>query len=159
MPLNARINYTKVAPAPYRLLGDIKRWLDQADLDQRLRSLLEVRVSQINGCALCLDIHMREARELGVTQQQLDVLTAWREAPMLFTDAQRAALNWAESVTLMPERGAHDAAFEPLRAHFTEAQIVALSWAIIAMNSWNRLAVGFGFNPRPRPAPVAPAAV
>jgi AhpD family alkylhydroperoxidase len=150
---NARINYTKVAPEPYRLQSEIKKWLDSADIDQRLRHILDVRVSQINGCALCLDIHAREARESGVTQQILDVLPAWREAPMLFTDAERAALDWAETLTLMPERGAHDSQFNPLREHYTESQIVALTWAILAMNTWNRLAVGFGFNPRPRSAP------
>ncbi len=147
---NARINYTKTAPEPYRLMGETKKWLDDADLDQRLRSLLEVRISQINGCALCLDIHAREARDLGVPQQTLDVLPAWREAPMVFTDRERAALEWAETVTLIAANGAHDEDFEPLREHFSEDQIVALTWAIIAMNSWNRLAVGFGFNPRPR---------
>ena len=150
---NARINYTKVAPDPYRLQSQIKQWLESADIDQRLRHLLDVRVSQINGCALCLDIHAREARESGVTQQVLDVLPAWREAPMLFSDAERAALDWAESLTLIADRGAHDEEFNPLLEHFTEAQIVALTWVILAMNTWNRLAVGFGFNPRPRKAP------
>ena len=73
---NARINYTKVTPEPFQHLVEIKKWLDAADIDQRLRSLLDVRISQINGCAFCLDIHGREAREHGVTQQQLDVLTS-----------------------------------------------------------------------------------
>ena len=147
---NARLNYPKTAPEPYRLLGEIKQWLDNAEIDQRLRGLLDVRISQLNGCAFCLDIHTREAIEHGVTRQQLDVLTAWHEAPMLFSDAERAALEWAEAMTLLPEVGAPDATFETLREHFSEAQIVTLTWAIVAMNSWNRLAVGFGVNPRPR---------
>lgn len=148
----ARVNYPKVAPEPYRLLGQIKQWLDEADIDQPLRHMLDVRVSQLNGCALCLDIHAREALGSGVTQQQLNVLSAWSEAPLLFTDAQQAALAWAETLTLQAQRGVHDADFEPLRQHFSESQIVALTWAVIAMNSWNRLAVGFGMNPRPRSA-------
>ncbi len=147
---NARINYTKVTPEPFQHLVEIKKWLDAADIDQRLRSLLDVRISQINGCAFCLDIHGREAREHGVTQQQLDVLTAWRESPELFTDLDRAALEWAESITLLPERGARDEDFDPLREHLSDEQIATLTWAIVAMNSWNRLAVGFGFTPRPR---------
>lgn len=147
---DARINYTKVAPEPYRLLVEIRKWLDASGLDARLRALLEVRVSQINGCGLCLDIHSTEARGHGVTQQQLDCLTAWRESPMVFSDLERAALEWAESITMIADRGADDEDFGELRAHLTDEQMVALTWAVIAMNSWNRLAVGFGFNPRPR---------
>jgi AhpD family alkylhydroperoxidase len=150
MRTHAIINYPKVAPEPYRLLGQIRAWLDGASVDQTLRSLLEVRVSQINGCALCLDIHTGEARERGVPQQLLDVLSAWREAPLLFTDAQRAALAWAEAVTRVPEGAPPPELVEAMRPHFTDEQIVALSWAVIAMNAWNRLAVSFGYSPRPR---------
>jgi AhpD family alkylhydroperoxidase len=150
---NARINYTKVTPDPYKHLVEIKKWLDAANIDQRLRSLLDVRISQINGCAFCLDIHAREARQHGVTQQQLDVMTAWRESPELFSELERAALEWAESITLIADRGAHDEDFDPLREHLSDEQIAALTWAIVAMNSWNRLAVSFGFTPRPRKNP------
>lgn len=147
---NARLNYPKIAPEPFSSLREVRVWLDGAEVDQRLRSLLEMRVSQINGCAFCLDIHAREARERGVTQQQLDVLSAWREAPLLFTDAERAALEWAECVTRIERDGVPQERFDTLAAHFGESQITALTWAIVAMNSWNRLAVAFFMNPRPR---------
>lgn len=146
---SARLNYPKIAPEPYAALRAIHAWLDTSDLDQRLRSLLEMRVSQFNGCAFCLDIHAREARSRGVTQQTLDVLSAWREAPLLFTDAERAALEWAESVTSIERDGAPQRLFDALASHYSESQIAALTWAVVAMNSWNRLAVAFFMNPRP----------
>lgn len=147
---HARLNYPKIAPEPFNSLRTIREWLDAAEIDQRVRSLIEFRVSQINGCAFCLDIHAREARERGVSQQTLDVVSAWRETPLLFSDAERAALQWAESVTRIEMHAAPTEHYESLRSHFSDAQIVALTWAIVAMNAWNRLAVAFFMNPRPR---------
>lgn len=149
---SARINYTKVAPEPYRMLLEVRKWLDASGLDLRLRALLEVRISQINGCGLCVDIHSQEARQHGVPQQHLDCLPAWRECPLVYSDLERAALEWAESITLLADRGADDEDFGEIRGHLTDEQLVALTWAIVAMNSWNRLALAFGFNPRPRRA-------
>ncbi|MBX3351396.1 MAG: carboxymuconolactone decarboxylase family protein [Phycisphaeraceae bacterium] len=150
---HARMNYPKVAPEPFASLRAINAWLDAADIDPRLRSLIEMRVSQMNGCAFCLDIHAREARDRGVPQQVLDVLPAWKEAPLLFSDAERAALEWAESVTRIESGGVPQDHFDALSARFSESQIAAMTWAVIAMNSWNRLAVAFFMNPRPRHDP------
>jgi AhpD family alkylhydroperoxidase len=114
-----------------------------SSLEPPLVALVEIRASQINGCANCLNMHTVFAREHGETEQRLHLLPAWREAPC-YTDRERAALDWTEALTRLSEGHAHDIAYEALKAHFTEEEQVKLTLMINVINGWNRLAVGFG---------------
>lgn len=114
-----------------------------------LRALVELRVSQINGCAYCVDLHTTEARASGETQQRLDCLTVWKEAAF-FSDAEKAALNWAEALTHVSKTGAPEAIYNALLQHYSDEQVVDLTLIIAQMNAWNRLAIGFGHGPDPR---------
>ncbi|CAN0605792.1 unnamed protein product [Ectocarpus sp. 12 AP-2014] len=118
-------------------------------IPERLRALIEVRISQINGCAYCIDLHTMQARKAGETTQRLDCLTVWEEVPFFEPD-EKAALAWAEAVTKITENGAPTALYEALFDHFTDAQIVDLTWIIAQMNTWNRLAISFAHRPAPR---------
>jgi AhpD family alkylhydroperoxidase len=126
----------------------MKKWaaVSQAaasSLDPGLVSLVEIRASQINGCANCINMHTADARARGETEQRIYLLSAWREAPC-YTDRERAALGWTEALTRLSEGHTHKRAYEDLKAHFTEAEQVKLTLMINVINGWNRLAVGFG---------------
>ena len=121
---------------------------DMPTIGRGLRALVELRVSQINGCAYCVDLHTKEARSVGETQQKLDCLTVWRDVPY-FDGAEKAALDWAESLTLVAQTGAPETLLDALRHHYSENQIVDLTLIIAQMNAWNRLAIGFGHHPDP----------
>ena len=114
--------------------------LDKVDLDHRLRELVRIRASQLNGCAYCIDMHTKDARDLGESEQRIYALPAWREAPF-FTDRERAALAFTESVTLLPEAGLPDDVYHEALEHFGEEQLGQLIMAIVVINSWNRIAV------------------
>lgn len=118
-------------------------------IDARLRAIIELRVSQINGCAYCVDLHTTEARRAGETAQRLDCLTVWREVPF-FDDAEKAALAWAEAVTMISRDGAPEPLYAALTGHYSEQQIVDLTLIVAQMNAWNRLAISFGHLPDPR---------
>ncbi|WP_299722276.1 carboxymuconolactone decarboxylase family protein [uncultured Tateyamaria sp.] len=122
---------------------------DMPSIDRKLRAVIELRVSQINGCAYCVDLHTHEARQAGETRQRLDCLTVWREVPF-FDATERAALDWAEAVTLIADKGAPPRLFDALSAHFSEQQIVDLTLIVAQMNAWNRLAISFGHKPEAR---------
>ena len=114
-----------------------------ASLEPTLVHLVEIRASQINGCANCLNMHTVFARENGETEQRIYLLSAWREAPC-YSDRERAALGWTEALTQLSEGHEHESAYQALKAHFTEAEQVKLTLVINVINGWNRLAVGFG---------------
>ena len=114
-----------------------------ASLEPTLVHLMEIRASQINGCANCLNMHTVFARENGETEQRIYLLSAWREAPC-YSDRERAALGWTEALTQLSEGHEHESAYQALKAHFTEAEQVKLTLVINVINGWNRLAVGFG---------------
>lgn len=120
-----------------------------SSIDDRLRALVELRVSQINGCVYCVDLHSAEARKAGETQQRLDCLPVWRECAF-YDGHERAALDWAEAVTLVSTDGAPEALYQALFTHFSEIQIVDLTLIVAQMNAWNRLAISFGHAPEPR---------
>ena len=120
-----------------------------ASIEPRLRALLELRVSQINGCVFCVDRHAHEAREAGETQQRLDCLVAWHES-RLFDEPERAALEWAEALTHVSQTHAPDAAYDGLKSHFSEKQIVYLTLIFACMNAWNRIAIGHRTQPPKR---------
>ncbi len=126
----------------------MKTWLRTSmavasTLDPVLAALVEIRASQINGCANCINLHASMARENGETEQRIYLLSAWREAPC-YTARERAALGWTEALTRMSEGHTHEHAYEDLKAHFTEKEQVELTLMINIINGWNRIAVGFG---------------
>jgi len=137
-----RLDYYQIAPEPITKLASASQYLDTASVDSSLRLLIEIRVSQINGCAYCVDLHSRQARKRGEVEQRLDTLFVWRETPF-FSDRERAALAWAESVTLVSETRVPDAVFESLQEHFTDREIVDLTMIVSLMNAWNRIAISF----------------
>ncbi len=122
---------------------------DMKTIDAKQRAMIELRVSQINGCAYCVDLHTMEARKAGETTQRLDCLTVWREVSF-FDDAEKAALEWAEAVTSIATTGAPDNLYAALSEHYSEAEIVDLTLIIAQMNAWNRLAISFGHLPNAR---------
>ena len=126
----------------------MKKWLATSmaiasSLEPALMALVEIRASQINGCANCINLHTTHARENGETEQRIYLLSAWREAPC-YTDRERAALGWTEALTRMSEGHTHHSAYEALKAEFTEEEQVKLTLMINIINGWNRIAVGFG---------------
>ena len=123
-------------------------------LEHSLLKLVEIRASQINGCAYCLDMHTKDARAAGETEQRIYALSAWRETPF-FTDRERAALEWTEAVTLVAETRVPDDVYEQVRQQFSEEELVELTFAVIVINSWNRLQVSF----RPHVGDYQPKAV
>jgi AhpD family alkylhydroperoxidase len=137
-----RLDYRTALPAALQGLLTLERAVHQSTLEPALLELVKTRASQINGCAYCLDMHTKDARARGESEQRLHVLAAWREAP-LYDDRERAALAWCEALTRLPETGAPDDDYGPLTEHFSEEEIAALTYAIVAINGWNRLAVGF----------------
>ena len=126
----------------------------QKRLEHSLLKLVEIRASQINGCAYCLDMHTKDARAAGETEQRIYALSAWRETPFL-TDRERAALEWTEAVTLVAETRVPDDVYEHVRQQFSEEELVELTFAVIVINSWNRLQVSF----RPHVGDYQPKAV
>jgi AhpD family alkylhydroperoxidase len=113
-----------------------------ARLDHRLFELVKIRASQINGCAYCIDMHTKDARLAGETEQRIYALSAWRETPF-FTDRERAALEWTEAVTRVGDSHVPDDLYKRVSAHFDEPELVALTFGVIVINSWNRLSVSF----------------
>ncbi|MEL6298098.1 MAG: carboxymuconolactone decarboxylase family protein [Pseudomonadota bacterium] len=139
--MTPRIDYTKTSPDAVQAILGLEQYVaKRADIDPGLLHLLKIRASQINGCAFCVDMHVKEARAAGHGEQWLALIDVWRESP-LFSDRERAVLKWVESVTLVSEHGAPDSDFTELRAHFTPNEIVDLTVAIGTINVWNRLAV------------------
>jgi AhpD family alkylhydroperoxidase len=147
--MTGRIAYYQVAPGALEALSATRPYIEASGLDPRLRALIELRVSQINGCAYCVDLHSREARQAGEAQQRLDCLPVWRETSF-FDDRERAALAWAESVTLVAQTGVPDAVYEEARNHFSEKDLVDLTLIVAVTNAWNRMAISFRHGPVPR---------
>ena len=138
----SRINYYQVAPEAINKLAGVTKYLESSSLDPLLRALVEIRVSQINGCVYCVDLHREQARRLGETQQRLDTLPVWYES-LYFDERERAALTWAEALTHVSQTRAPEADYDRLCEYFSEKEIVDLSIAIALMNAWNRISVAF----------------
>lgn len=136
-----RLDLHRVDPKAQQTVLAMETYVRHSGLDGGLYELIKIRASQLNSCAFCLDMHNRDARKRGEDQRRLDVLSAWREAPSLFTDAERAALAFTEAVTRIGDAGVPDAVWNDVAAHFDEAGIVHLLMAIATINVWNRLAV------------------
>jgi AhpD family alkylhydroperoxidase len=142
MTTSARIIPYKVQPAALELMLGFSKGVQALGLPDRLQDLIHLRASQLNGCAVCVDMHARDAREHGEQQQRLDLLPVWRETD-LFDDRERAALAWTEVLTQIPSTGVDDPAYGDLVAAFGEKDAVAVTLAVIVINCWNRMNVGF----------------
>lgn len=135
------VNYVAVAPKGFEAMRNLQGYVEKSGLEHALLELVKMRASQINGCAYCLDMHSKDARAYGETEQRLYGLNAWREAPY-YSDRERAALAWTEAVTRV-SKGVPEAVETEARKQFSEKELVDLTFAIIAINGWNRLAIPF----------------
>jgi AhpD family alkylhydroperoxidase len=151
--MEPRIDVTKVDAKAYQAMFGLETYVHNSTLEKPLLELIRMRASQINGCAYCLDMHSKDARAAGETEQRLYELNAWRETPF-YSERERAALAWTESLTLVSETHVPDEVFEEVKKHFSEAEIVALTLAVVAINGWNRIAVSL----RAVPGTYQPAA-
>ena len=152
--MSGRFDYAKVAPGANEAMRGLERYARASGLEHSLIELVKVRASQLNGCAYCLDMHTKDARAAGETEQRLYVVAAWREAPF-YTERERVALEWAEALTVLGRDGVSDALYDRARRVFSELELANLTMAIIAINGWNRLSIAFrspepgSYTPRP----------
>jgi AhpD family alkylhydroperoxidase len=137
-----RLDFGKTAPGAVSAMYAVERYVRNSGLEIPLLELVRLRASQINGCAYCIDMHTKDARAHGETEQRLYAVSGWQEAPF-FTPRERAALSWTESLTLISHDHVPDDVYTFARAHFSEKELVDLSMAVVAINGWNRLAIGF----------------
>jgi AhpD family alkylhydroperoxidase len=137
-----RINFYEAAPEGIEALAGLGRYTGNAGIEEPLLLLIKIRSSQINGCAYCIDMHTKDARAAGETEQRIYSLNAWRETPF-FSERERAALEWTEALTLIAVDHAPDELFLRVRQYFSEPELVNLSLAIVTINAWNRLAIAF----------------
>jgi AhpD family alkylhydroperoxidase len=162
--MNARVDFAKVLmPKAIKALQPTSNYVNGSGLDHRLLELVKMRTSQLNGCAYCIDMHTKDARAAGETEQRLYLLDAWRETPV-YTERERAALEWTEAVTRVADRHLTDELFAAARNQFSESELVDLTIAIIATNGWNRLNIAFrpevgGYRPGMFDQPKAAQAV
>ncbi|HSH53103.1 MAG TPA: carboxymuconolactone decarboxylase family protein, partial [Bacteroidales bacterium] len=131
---------------------ELEKYVYGSGLERSLYELVKTRASQINGCAYCLDMHTKDARKAGETEQRLYALSAWRETTF-YSERERAALEWTEALTLIAENDIPDSLYDSVRKHFNDKELVALTMAIVAINGWNRLAISFrtvpgSYNPQ-----------
>ncbi|MEO6973436.1 MAG: carboxymuconolactone decarboxylase family protein [Rhodoferax sp.] len=140
--MKERLDYKEASPGAFQAMLGLEKYVRQSGLEHPLLELVKMRVSQINGCAYCLDMHSKDARAAGETEQRLYVLPAWRETGF-YTERERAALAWAEALTQLAGHEVSDELYEQVRRQFDEKAIVDLTLAIIAINGWNRIAIPF----------------
>ena len=137
-----RLDYHALAPKAANALAQLS-FAAGATLDKRLKELVNLRISQINGCAFCIDMHWADLVRQGLEPRHINAVAGWREAPRFFSEGERAALNWAEAVNAVPQRTPSDADFEAIRRHFTDAQIAELTFVVGAIRAWNMLNASF----------------
>lgn len=145
--LSNRIDYAKASPEPYKAFGGVHVSVQKSGLPQELINLVYLRVSQINGCAYCIDMHSRDLLKLGVPVDKLVLVPVWHEAGKVFTTRERLALAWAETVTRVSETGVPDSDYEAAAAEFSDKELADLTYAIALMNAFNRLGVTFRMPP------------
>jgi AhpD family alkylhydroperoxidase len=137
-----RLAYGKASPGAVRAMRGLQTHLDESGLEHSLLELVKLRASQINGCAYCVDMHTKDARALGETEQRLYCLSVWRETPF-YTERERAALEWTEALTLISETHVPDEIYEAVRPHFSDRELADLTLAVVLINGWNRFAIAF----------------
>jgi len=150
--MTARLDANRLAPEGRQAMAGLQAYVNRSGIESTLLELVKIRASQINGCAFCLAMHMRDARAQGEREARLDLLPAWREAP-LYTARERAALAWTEAVTLIADGHVPDAVYEAAQREFGDKELVDLTYVVVAINGWNRLAIAFR-----KPPEVADAA-
>ncbi|WNG24627.1 carboxymuconolactone decarboxylase family protein [Cystobacter fuscus] len=138
--MKARIDVAAVAPGAYRAMLGLEKYLSECGLEEGLLHLVKLRASQLNGCAYCIDMHWKDARALGETEQRLYGLGAWEESPY-YSDRERAAFSWTESLTNLGEGHVPDSVYEAVKPHFSERELADLTFAVVTINAWNRLAI------------------
>ena len=144
--MSERIAYSKVTPEGYRAMSGLERYVRGSGLEPSLLELIKLRASQTNGCAYCIDMHWKDARARGESEQRLYGLMAWRESPY-YTERERAALAWTEAVTLIADNDVPDDLYEEVRQYFNETELANLTFALVAINGWNRLAISLRTEP------------
>jgi len=144
--MNVRLHYAKAAPGVYDAMDALENYLASCAFEERLLHLVKLRASQINSCAYCLDMHWKDLRALGETEQRMYSLDAWRECPY-YTDRERAGLAWTEAVTLIADGQVPDAVYEAVQPHFSEKELADLTLAIATINAWNRLSIAGRLTP------------
>jgi AhpD family alkylhydroperoxidase len=144
--MSQRIDYTRVSPGALRAMYGLEKYLAESSIEPSLRELIKLRASQINGCAYCIDMHSKDARAAGESEQRLYGLVAWREAPY-YTERERAALAWTEALTLIAENHVTDELYEQTRRQFSEQELADLTLAVVTINAWNRIAISFRQEP------------
>jgi AhpD family alkylhydroperoxidase len=140
--MQTRLDFYTADPAIMKALMGVENQIAKGSLDILLKELVRLRASQINGCAFCLDMHVSDATKAGESSRRLATVAAWRETPF-FSDRERAALEWTESLTLVSQNHVPDAVWEAVRPHFTDAELMELTAVITSINSWNRFAIAF----------------
>jgi AhpD family alkylhydroperoxidase len=145
--MTSRINLFAVGQGAVDAVMGMQTYVNECGLEHPLLELVKIRASQINGCAFCLDMHVRDARKAGETEQRIYLLNAWEESPV-YSERERAALLWTETLTRVAENHAPDDVFQKVKDQFTEKELVDLTLAIGVINVWNRLNVGFRTMPR-----------
>jgi len=151
--VESRINYVKAAPGARDALLHLSEYVHQSGLEESLFGLVFLRASQINGCAFCIDMHWKDLRAMGQSEETLYMLDAWRESPG-YTERERAALGWTEAVTLVTEGHVPDEVYQSARRQFSDAELVNLTLAIGVINTWNRMNIAFRTPAGPYRAPV-----
>lgn len=144
--IKARLNHTTANPGAMQAMMKLEEFIKTSGLDAKLYEIIKIRAAQINGCAYCLDMHTRDARKMGETEQRIYLLSAWREAP-IYSDKERVVLELTEAVTRISEQGVPQDLYERVREHVDEAEYVAIIMAINTINAWNRIAISTGMFP------------
>ena len=140
--MQPRIDYNNVAPGALKAMYGLEVYVRHSGLEPALLELVKLRASQLNGCAYCIDMHTKDARARGESEQRLYLLDAWHESPF-YTERERAALEWTEAVTRIADGHVPDSVYERVREQFSEQELVNLTMAVVAINGWNRLAISF----------------
>jgi len=140
--MTPRLNYSELSPALFKKFLDFSMAMHSSSIEEPLRTLVEIRASQLNGCAFCLDMHVKQAKIQGERELRLHHVPIWRESP-LFSPRERAALAWTEVLTRIPEDGVSDAIYDRVRTEFSEKELSDLTFEIMAINGWNRANVAF----------------
>jgi AhpD family alkylhydroperoxidase len=145
--MTQRLDYSAIAPAGVKALADVHNYVAHSGLRYAILNLVYLRASQINGCAYCIDLHTRDLLKSGVPQEKLVLLPVWREAGELFSEQERAALAWCETVTSVSQTAIPDHEYDAVKSHFSEKQLVDLTIAIGLINAYNRMAISFRATP------------
>ncbi len=154
--MKPRFNYVTTAPGIYHAMAGLEKYLHECSIEEPLLHLIKLRASQINECAYCIDMHWKDLRAIGETEQRLYGLDAWRESPY-YTDRERAALMWTEAVTLVAGGQVDDLVYDAVKPDFSEKELADLTFAVATINAWNRLAISARTEPGKYESKLKPA--